>query len=472
MSVLEDGEIFYLSLKQVSDRIARGELSPVEVLNAVIERTASVEPRLNVYITPTFERAMDDARMAEREIAAGKHRGPLHGVPIGLKDNYWTEGIRTTAGSKLLADFVPTEDGTAVARLRAAGAVITGKLNMHELAIGGTTTNPHYGATRNPWCLDRIPGGSSGGSAAAVAAGFCFAALGTDTVASVRHPACLCGLVGLKGTFGRVSVFGTVPLSWSLDHVGPITRTVEDAALVLNAIAGYDPKDSGSANVKAPDFAHRLDEDLKGVRIGVPREHFFEPLDPEVRESVEAAIVVLQDLGASVSDVEFPSASQATVIFPFLSRPEAASFQEDFLRGPGDDYGDVRFNVELGEMILATDYIRAQRLRTAMRQELDGIMKEFDALVMPTSRTVAFPIGEPFTEVDGQAIDPFQLLAGLTAPFSLTGSPAITVPCGFNSEGLPIGLQIAGRAWDEAMTLRIGAAYERVTPWSERHPTL
>jgi aspartyl-tRNA(Asn)/glutamyl-tRNA(Gln) amidotransferase subunit A len=472
MSILGNGEIFYLSLKQVSDRIASGELSPVEVLNAVIERTSSVEPRLNAYITPTFERATDDARMAEREIAAGKHRGPLHGVPIGLKDNYWTEGIRTTAGSKLLADFVPTEDGTAVARLRAAGAVITGKLNMHELAIGGTTTNTHYGATRNPWSLDRIPGGSSGGSAAAVAAGFCFAALGTDTVASVRHPACLCGLVGLKGTFGRVSVFGTVPLSWSLDHVGPITRTVEDAALVLNAIAGYDPKDSGSANVKAPDFTHRLDEDLKGIRIGVPREHFFEPLDPEVRESVEVAIVVLKDLGASVSDVEFPSASQATVIFPFLSRPEAASFQEDFLRGRGDDYGDVRFNVELGEIILATDYIRAQRLRTAMRQELDGIMKEFDALVMPTSRTVAFPIGEPFTEVDGQAIDPFQLLAGLTGPFSLTGSPAITVPCGFNSEGLPIGLQIAGRAWDEAMTLRIGAAYERVTLWSERHPTL
>ena len=472
MNVRDDREVFYLSLKQVSERIARGELSPVELLNAVIERTTNVEPRLNAYITPTFDRAMDDARAAEREIAAGKLRGPLHGVPIGLKDNYWTEGIRTTAGSKLLADFVPTEDGTAVARLRAAGAVITGKLNMHELAIGGTTTNPHYGATRNPWGLDRIPGGSRGGSAAAVAAGFCFAALGTDTVASVRHPACLCGLVGLKGTFGRVSVYGTVPLSWSLDHVGPITRTVEDAALVLNAIAGYDPKDSGSANVEVPDFTRRLGQDLKGVRIGLPRKHFFEPLDPEVRDSVEAAIAVLRDLGASISDVEFPSAPQATVIFPFLSRPEAASFQEDFLRNRADDYGDVRWNVELGEMILATDYIRAQRLRTAMRQELDGLMQEVDALVMPTSRTVAHPIGDPFKTVDGQTLDPFQLLVGLTAPFSLTGSPAISVPCGFNSEGFPIGLQIAGRAWDEAMTLRIGAAYERATEWSDVHPTL
>ncbi len=472
MSVLEDGEIYYLSLKQVSEHIARGELSPVEVLKAVIERTSRVEPRLNAYITPTFERAMDDARTAEREIRAGKHRGPLHGVPIGLKDNYWTEGIRTTAGSKLLADFVPVEDGTAVARLRAAGAVITGKLNMHELAIGGTTTNPHYGATRNPWGLDRIPGGSSGGSAAAVAAGFCYAALGTDTVASVRHPACLCGLVGLKGTFGRVSVFGTVPLSWSLDHVGPIARTVEDAALVFNAIAGYDPKDSGSANLEVPDFTFRLGEGLNGVRIGLPREHFFEPLDPEVRDAVETAIGVLRDLGAIVRDVEFPSAGQATVIFPFLSRPEAASFQEDFLRGRANDYGDVRWNVELGALILATDYIRAQRLRTAMRQEFDGIMKDLDALVMPTSRTVAFPIGAPFTDVDSQPIEPFQLLAGLTAPFSLTGSPAISVPCGFNSEGLPIGLQIAGRAWNEAMILGIGAAYERATPWARRHPTL
>ena len=472
MSVIDDGEIFYLSLKQVSERIASGDLSPVEVLNAVIERTSGLEPRLNAYITPTFERAMDDARMAEREIAAGKYRGPLHGVPIGLKDNYWTEGIPTTAGSKLLADFVPTEDGNAVARLRAAGAVITGKLNMHELAIGGTTTNPHYGATRNPWGLDRIPGGSSGGSAAAVAAGFCFAALGTDTVASVRHPASHCGLVGMKATFGRVSVFGTVPLSWSLDHVGPITRTVEDAALVLNRIAGYDPRDSGSVDVEVPDFTRRLGEDLNGVRIGLPRKYFFEPLDLEVRDSVEAAIGVLRDLGASIRDLEFPSAPEAHVIFPFLSRPEAASFQEDFIRGRAEAYGDVRWNVELGELILATDYIRAQRLRTAMRQELEGIMREVDALVMPTTRTVAHPIGAPFTTVDGKSLDAFGLMVGLTAPFSLTGSPAISVPCGFNSEGLPIGLQIVGRAWDEAMILRIGAAYEGATPWSDRHPTL
>jgi aspartyl-tRNA(Asn)/glutamyl-tRNA(Gln) amidotransferase subunit A len=462
--------IFYQSLREVSDRLARRELSPVELLQAVIDRTAALEPRVHAYITTMFDSAMAEARAAEREIAAGRRRGPLHGIPIALKDNYWTRGVRTTAGSKVLADFVPAEDGTVVAKLRAAGASITGKTNMHEWAIGGTTTNPHYGATHNPWALDRIPGGSSGGSAAAVAAGMCYAALGTDTIASIRHPACCCGVVGLKGTFGRVSVYGTVPLSWSLDHAGPIARTVEDAALVMNAIAGYDAKDVGSANVDTPDFTAGLTGDLKGVRIGVPRAYFFELIDPEVHQAVDKAIDVLRELGASLHDVEFPSAPQALVLFPFLSRPEAASFHAEFLRTRGDDYGDVRWNVELGEMILATDYLRAQRLRTAMRQELNGLFDRVDALVTPTTRAVAYPIGQPFAEIAGQPIDPFNLSVGLTAPFTLTGSPALSVPCGFNAAGLPMGLQIVGRAWDESMVLRVGVAYERATPWHHQHP--
>jgi aspartyl-tRNA(Asn)/glutamyl-tRNA(Gln) amidotransferase subunit A len=472
MSAENHSEVFYLSLQEIAKRIARRQLSPVEVMNAVLERTQALESKVNAYITPTFEAAMAEARDAEREIGAGRYRGPLHGIPIGLKDNYWTKGVRTTAGSKLLAEFVPPEDGTVVSKLRSAGAIITGKLNMHELAIGGTTTNPHYGTTKNPWALDRIPGGSSGGSAAAVAAGFCYAALGTDTIASVRHPASLCGVVGLKPTFGRVSVFGTVPLAWSLDHAGPMARTVEDTALVLNVIAGYDSKDSGSANVASPDFAHRLGRGLEGIRIGLPRDYFFEPLDPEVRSAVNAAIDLMGALGATFRNVEFPSASQATVIFPFLSRPEAASFQADFLRSRPEDYGEVRWNVELGEMVLATDYIRAQRLRAAMRQELDTVMREVDALVMPTTRTVAHPIGQPFGTVDGQSMGPFELLAGLTAPFSLTGSPAVSVPCGFNSEGLPIGIQIVGHGWEEAKILQIAAAYERATPWRDRYPAL
>ena len=468
----ESSDIFYLSLREVSDLLRARTLSPIEILEAAIARTEQLEHRIHAYITTMFESARFEAREAEREIAAGTWRGPLHGVPIALKDNFWTRGVRTTAGSKILSDFVPAEDGAVVARLRAAGAVITGKANMHEWAIGGTTTNPHYGATHNPWAHDRIPGGSSGGSAAAVAAGLCYAALGTDTIASIRHPASSCGVVGLKGTFGRVSMFGIVPLSWSLDHAGPIARTVEDAALVMNAIAGYDSRDTTSAAVPAPDFTDGIRDALTGLRIGVPQTYFFERVDPEVRAAVQAAIEVLRDRGAHIVGVDFPTAPQAIVLFPFLSRPEAASFQGEYLRTRSEDYGDVRWNVELGEMILATDYLRAQRLRTAMRLELDRLFETIDALVTPTARAVAYPIGRPFAEVDGQPIDPFNLSVGLTAPFTLTGSPAISVPCGFNSEGLPIGLQIVARAWNEAMVLRIGAAYERATPWHDRHPVL
>jgi aspartyl-tRNA(Asn)/glutamyl-tRNA(Gln) amidotransferase subunit A len=469
-------EICYLTLTEVSDRIAARALSSEDVLKAVIAHTEAVEDKVHAYITTMFDSAMAEARKADREIAGGRLRGPLHGIPIGLKDNYWTRGVRTTAGSELLADFVPAEDGAVVSKLREAGAVITGKLNMHELAIGGTTANPHFGTTHNPWSLDRIPGGSSGGSAAAVAAGMCYAALGTDTVASIRHPAACCGVVGLKPTFGRVSTYGIVPLSWSLDHAGPITRTVDDAAVVMNAIAGYDPRDSGSANVEVPDFAGRLAADapygLGGIRIGLPRSWFFEPLDPEVRSAVESAVQLLQELGAHIEEIEFPAAPQAPILFPFLSRPEAASFQSEFLRNRPEDYGDVRWNVELGEMILATDYIRAQRLRNAMRQELAGILRKVDALVTPTMRAVAYPIGRPFTTIDAQPIDLFQLSVGLTAPFSLTGSPAVSVPCGFDSNGLPIGLQIAGRDWDERTVLRIAATYQDAAGWHKRHPVL
>jgi aspartyl-tRNA(Asn)/glutamyl-tRNA(Gln) amidotransferase subunit A len=465
-------DLIYLSLREAADRLRRREVSPVEVLEVAIEQTTAVEPRLNAYVRPMFDEALVDARQAEREIAAGRYRGPLHGIPIALKDNYWTRGVTTAAGSKLLADFVPPEDGTVVQRLRAAGAVITGKTNMHELAIGGSTTNPHYGPTHNPWGLDRIPGGSSGGSAAAVAAGCSYAGTGTDTAGSIREPGSYCGLVGIKPTYGRVSIYGIVPLSWSLDHAGPLTRTVEDAALVLNAIAGYDPKDLCSANVPVPDFTATLTEDLRGVRLGVPRLYFYEQLDPEVRAATDAAIGVLRDLGASVQEVSYPRAAWAATLFPIISRPEAASFQEELLRTRPDDYGDVRPQVELGAVVLATDYLRAQRLRTAMRQELDALFTQVDALVTPTTRTVAHPIGQPFTTVDGQPVTIFSLWVGLTLPFDLTGSPALSVPCGFSSDGLPIGLQIVGRAWDEATILRIAAAYERATPWHQRHPAL
>ncbi|HEY7062520.1 MAG TPA: amidase [Chloroflexota bacterium] len=466
-------DLIYLSLREATDRLRARALSPVELLEAVQARTTRVEPRLNAYVRPMFDEAREAARAAEQEIAAGQYRGPLHGIPVALKDNYWTRGVTTAAGAKLLADFVPPEDGAVVAKLRAAGAIITGKTNMHELAIGGSTTNPHYGPTHNPWRLDCIPGGSSGGSAAAVAAGCCFMGTGTDTAGSIREPASYCGLVGIKPTYGRVSIRGIVPLSWSLDHAGPLTRTVEDGALVLQAIAGYDPADLCSADVPVPDFSADLGKGLRGLRLGVPRGYFFDQLDAELATTVDAAIGVLRDLGASVEEVAFERAAWGPALFPVISRPEAASFQEELLRTRPDDYGDVRVQVELGKLVLATDYLRAQRLRTAMRQELEGIFSRVDAIVTPTTRTVAHPIGQPFTEVAGRPVPNTSFLwVGLTVPFDLTGTPAVSVPCGFAANGLPIGLQVAGRAWSEAAILRIAAAYEAATPWHEQHPSL
>ena len=464
-------ELAYLSLREAADLVRQRSVSPVELTQAVLARTAALEPQINAYITPTFDEAMAAAREAERELAAGQYRGPLHGIPVALKDNFWTRGVRTTAGAKLLADFVPAEDGTVVAKLRAAGAVLTGKCNMHELALGGTTTNVHYGATHNPWKLGYIPGGSSGGSAAAVAAGFCYAAMGSDTIGSIRAPAAYCGIVGLMGTYGRVSLRGIVPLAWSLDHAGPMARTVEDTALVMNAVAGYDPDDQTSADVPVPDFTTRLAEGLRGVRLGVPRTWFFDPIEPELGAAVDTAIGVLRDLGATVEEVTVRSGADAPVVYPFIHRPEAASFQEEFMRTRPQDYGDVRPGVELGEIILATDYLRAQRLRTAMRQEVQQVLSRVDALVLPTTRAAAHPINRPINEIGGRRL-PASVSTANTMLFNLTGSPALSVPCGFSPEGLPYGLQFVGRAWDEVTVLRIGAAYERATPWHERRPSL
>jgi aspartyl-tRNA(Asn)/glutamyl-tRNA(Gln) amidotransferase subunit A len=465
--------LYYLSLREAADLVRERRVSPVELLSAVLVRTSALEPRIHAYITPTFDEAMAAARVAEREILAGQYRGPLHGIPVALKDNCWTQGVKTTAGAKLLADFVPTEDATVVAKLRAAGAVITGKLNMHELAMGGTTVNPHYGTTHNPWGLDRIPGGSSGGSAAAVAAGFCYAALGTDTAGSIRSPAALCGVAGLKATYGRASIYGVIPYAWSLDHVGPLTRTVADAALVLNAIAGYDPKDTNSANLPVPDFTAGLGAGVRGLRLGVVRSYFFSPLDPAVGATVDTAAAVLRDLGATVEDLDWPGVARAIPMYQVIRGPEAASYQEEFLRAHIEDYGaDVRGTPQGGALFLATDYLRAQRLRTALSGELATLLERVDAVLTPTARAPAAAIGETITELAGQPATATLVGIGNTVPFNLTGAPALSVPCGFASNGLPIGIQIAGRNWDEATVLRIGAAYEQATPWHERHPSL
>lgn len=467
-------DLAYLPLHAAADLLGSRRLSPVELLDTVLSRTNALEPALNVYITPMFDQARAAAQRAEQEIVDGQYRGPLHGIPIALKDNFWTRGVRTTAGSRLLADFIPDEDAAVVSRLESAGAVITGKCAMHELATGGTTTNLIYGATHNPWDLERIPGGSSGGSAAAVAAGLAYAALGTDTAGSVRQPAAHCGVVGLKPTYGRVSTFGVVPLAWSLDHVGPLARTARDTALVLGAVAGVDVHDPNSAAIEVPSFESGLDAGLSGVRIGLPRRYFFDQLDPQVERVIEEALGVLLDLEAIIQDVEFPSAFMTPTLYPLIARPEGAAYQREFLRDRSDQYGDplVRRSSQLGALVLAQDYVQAQRLRMVMSQSLNQLFEDVDLLLTPVTPTPAFPIGKPPAEVDGRPIEPFELVVGLTAPFDLTGTPAVSVLCGFTPDGLPVGMQIAGPRWDEAGILAAAAAYEAATPWHERHPTL
>jgi len=466
-------DLTYLSLREAAERVRRRDLSPLELLDAVVARAEALEPAINAYVTATFDQARADAQRAEQEIAAGQYRGPLHGIPIAHKDNCWTRGVRTTASSKALADFVPDEDATVVTRLQAAGAVVTGKLNMHELALGATTLTSWVGPTHNPWGLDRMPGGSSGGSAAAVAAGYCYAATGTDTAGSIRIPAAYCGTVGLKPTYGRVSIYGVVPFAWTMDHVGPLTRTVEDAALVLKVIAGYDPRDRTSANVPVPDFAAGLGIDLRGLRLGVLALDPWEPIQPEVRAAVDDAGRVLRDLGASLETVHFGGIAQAGGIGAFVARAEAAACHERLLRTRGDDFSaEIRRKLELGSLGFSIDYLRAQRLRAALCDDLAALLGGVDALVMPTTRTTAGLIATTPSEESGEAGAEVDVFTTFTLPFDLTGSPALSVPCGFSAEGLPIGLQIVGRAWEDATVLRIGAAYERSTPWHERHPSL
>jgi aspartyl-tRNA(Asn)/glutamyl-tRNA(Gln) amidotransferase subunit A len=390
---------------------------------------------------------------------------------VSLKDLYYTRGVRTTAGSKVLADFVPTYDATVTAKLRRAGAIVIGKNNLHEFAPGGSSNNAHYGPGRNPWDPSRIPGGSSGGSAAAVAASMGMASMGSDTAASIRLPAALCGVVGLKPTYGRVSCHGVIALSWSLDTVGPLARTAEDCALVLQAVAGHDPKDPVSVRAPVPDYAAALDRDIRGLRVGVPREHFFQNTSPEVADLTRAAIRVLGDLGASVREVSLPLAGVSTYAANVLSRAEGAAYHEHWLRTRRADYSpDIRDRLETGFFISAVDYIKAQQIRTLVQRQFNGVMEEVDLLAMPTTPIPAHPIGPEPILPPGSDQEGMLSMVVLTRPHNVAGLPAISVPCGFTAEGLPVGLQLGGRALDEATVLRAAHAYQRATDWHRRRP--
>lgn len=463
---MADTPLYALSLAEQARLVRQRRASPVELTQAHLARIRDTEPRLNSFILLDEEGALRQAREAERQIASGRYLGPLHGVPMALKDLYDTAGMATTGGMQILRERVPDRNATTTALLVGAGAVLLGKLNLHEAAFGVTTVNPHYGPTRNPWILKRVPGGSSGGSASAVASGQAAYSLGSDTGGSIRIPASLCGITGLKPTYGLVSRSGVLPLSWSLDHAGPMTRTAEDAALVLAVIAGYDPTDPASVDAPVPDYAAELQRPVRGLRLGVPHT-YFEDLDPQVERATRAAIQALAGLGLEVRDVEIPSARTFASCSSAILYAEAAAVHHRDIRARPQDYGeDVRERLRLGMLIDATDYVQAQRARRALCKRVGQAMRDVDLLVTPS-----VPVQTP--PIEGSGLEAQRLRAHLTRfsrPFNVTGLPACSIPCGFTNDGMPIGLQLAGRPLEDAAVLRAAHAYQQVTDWHRRRP--
>jgi len=404
-----------------------------------------------------------------------KRDQPLLGIPIALKDNIWTRGIRTTAGSKILRDFIPAEDATVVRKLAGAGAILAGKTNLHEFAYGITNNNLHYGPAHNPWALDRITGGSSGGSAAAIAAGLCAASVGTDTGGSIRIPSALCGIVGLKPTFGRVSIHGTVPLSPSLDHVGPLARSVADAAILLGIIAGRDPLDPTCSTRLTENFRGALAKPIRKFRLGRPSELYWEKLDGEVRRAADSAVRDMEKRGAVIREVSLPHLNDSLAAATDISLAEATYGHEaaGYFPAHAADYSDeVRQRIEAGGKITAIQYLAGMEVRKRLLAEFDAAFQEVDAIVAPTTAVPAPLIGAEEVQIDGRQISVRPALVGLCRPANFTGLPAISVPCGFTREGLPIGLQFIGRAFDEAALLRIAHSYESAHDWNSRHPRL
>ncbi|MEU8579389.1 amidase [Streptomyces abikoensis] len=452
---------YELSLAAAADAIRARKLSPVELVDSVLDRIEKTEPHLNAYVTVTAEQARRAAREAEREVAAGRPHGPMHGIPMGLKDLIDVADAATTASSRVRADHRAEADSTVAARLTAAGAVLVGKTHTHEFAYGLTTPQ-----TNNAWDQDRVAGGSSGGSAVAVAAGSATFTLGTDTGGSIRVPSALNGVVGLKPTYGLVPRHGITSLSWSLDHVGPITRTVEDAALVLTALAGHDPRDPASLATSAADYRPGAGADLTGLRVGVPRNYYFDHVDPEVEAAVRRAIAELETIGARLVEVEIPMTRYIQATQWGLMVPEATAYHERTLRAVPELYqADVRILLEAGELMPAGDYLRAQRSRTLMRQAWARLLEEVDVIAAPTvPATAAKADQSTLTWPDGTVEGVSDAYVRLSAPANITGVPSLSVPVGHDTRGLPIGMQLLGRPLGEPALLRVGHAYEQTQP--------
>ena len=481
-------ELYDQTIYALHDMLKKGETTAQAVTESILGRIKAVDGKVRAYITVTEDLARRQAGEADKRIKAGDASSPLLGIPIAVKDNMCTEGIRTTCASKILGNFVPPYDATVVRNLKQAGYVLCGKPNMDEFAMGSSTENSGFFITKNPWDLERIPGGSSGGSAAAVAAGECIGALGSDTGGSIRQPAACCGVVGLKPTYGRVSRYGLVAFASSLDQIGPITKNVTDSALMMNVISGHDPCDSTSANIRTPDFTKALKKDMKGLKVGMPKEYFIEGMDPEVDRAVKEAVKTLEGLGAKIVEISLPHTDYAIATYYILATSEASSnlarydgvkygfrtkspkdLLEMYMNTRDEGFGaEVKRRIMLGTYALSAGYYDAyykkgQQVRTLIKRDFEEAFKIADVVATPTAPTAAFKIGEKTT-------DPLQMYLSdiFTISVNLAGIPGISIPCGFTKNNLPIGLQLLGRHFDEEVILRASFAYEQATEWHKK----
>lgn len=457
-----------MDIAAVGAQIHNGSISPVALTELMLDRIARIDPELLSYVTVLKDDALSAASVAEKQIARGSYRGPLHGVPIAIKDIYDTKGVRTTSCSKVRQNYIPDEDCTVVRKFRDAGAIILGKVSTHEFAFG-FDSHP----TKNAWNLNHIPSGSSGGSAAAIAAGLCFAATGSDTGGSIRAPAAANGIAGIKPTYGRVSKAGVTVLSWSLDHAGPMARTVKDLAILLKIMAGQDPLDPHTKDVAVPDYAAALTGDVRGVRLGVPTNYFSEDIQPEVADAVGKAIERLESLGATIVPVQITDLDAVIDCMLAIAMPEAAAYHQVSLRKTPDLFTDeTRFLLEAGEVMPATTYINAQRARVAVKNAFLDALRNVDVLVTPTQPSTALRIGQSISRIGSREESVFSVSARFCAPFNLAGLPAASIPCGMSSGRMPIGLQIIGKPFDESAVLRVADAYERATKWHLDYPPI
>lgn len=473
---MTDTSLLTLTLSELAPRIKAKDISPVEITEAALAQAERLQPTLNTFITLLRDQALSQAKAQEAALMRGEYSGPLHGIPIGIKDNIATAGIRTTVGSKVLANHIPAEDAHVVSRCKAAGAIIIGKENLEEFAAGSTSNNLHYGAVHNPWNVAHIPGGSSGGGGANVASCVTFASLGTDLGGSVRGPANFCGVVGLKQTYGRVSQRGLMVTSFNGDHIGPITRSVQDSALMLQAIAGYDPLDPSTVPVPVPDFSAALGRDLRGLKMGIPRNYYFDIIDPEVETAVRQAISALEGLGVELREVSLPSMAYAGAL-RIAAMADSVVTHEPYLAAHRQDYGPtVLYRTLAGQFVLGRDYAKALKVQRLIKEEYARVLQDVDFLATPASPVAAWRIDAATIDLGGETYPVRGPGSGMTArctsPSNATGLPAMSVPCGFTAAGLPIGLQLIGRAFEEALLFQVAYGYEAVSPSRGRRPAL